>query len=290
MHKIKLFFWNKANFGDALSPYIISKLTDNEIKFKKPYKGFVDLSRQIWTCIKLKKLHEIKHLTLPFEHVIFSIGSILSNSYHNSIVWGSGFMNKDEKFVGGKILALRGKYSNEKLKDMGFEGCDIFGDPALLSPIVFSKKVEKTNKIGIIPHWKDTEFFLTNYSKMYKIIDLRTTDIESVICEILSCKYILSTSLHGIIVSHAYGIPALWMEKGYIDTDGFKFNDYFRSVGISPYTAFKKYDEILSEDFNIENFFELNKECALPNVSIRDIQKSLLSVAPFKIKEKYKLC
>lgn len=54
MHKIKLFFWNKANFGDALSPYIISKLTDNEIKFKKPYKGFVDLSRQIWTCIKLK--------------------------------------------------------------------------------------------------------------------------------------------------------------------------------------------------------------------------------------------
>ena len=127
-------------------------------------------------------------------------------------------------------------------------------------------------------------------SKMYKIIDLRTTDIESVICEILSCKYILSTSLHGIIVSHAYGIPALWMEKGYIDTDGFKFNDYFSSVGISPYTAFKNYDEILSEDFNIENFFELNKECALPNVSIRDIQKSLLSVAPFKIKEKYKLC
>jgi hypothetical protein len=53
-----------------------------------------------------------------------------------------------------------------------------------------------------------------------------------VIDAIASCRAILSSSLHGIIAAHAYGVPATWVKpsdrpKG----DGFKFLDYWASMG-----------------------------------------------------------
>jgi pyruvyltransferase len=72
---------------------------------------------------------------------------------------------------------------------------------------------KKKNEIGIIPHYLDLAYFKVNYSKEYKIIDLTTNDVEGIITEICSCKKILSTSLHGIIVAQAYNIPALWIKK-----------------------------------------------------------------------------
>ena len=289
MNKIKLTFWNKPNFGDVLSPYLINKLSGEKIQYKSSYTSWKNAFRNFLHYIKCGQFGKICSVTFPCEHVLLSIGSILSYSGKNATVWGSGFMTTDEPFKGGHILAVRGKYSNEKLKKMGYEGCNVFGDPALLAPIVYPASKTSEYKIGIIPHWKEVDFFKKAYSDKYLVIDLRTTDVENVINQIVSCQYILSTSLHGIIISHAYGVPALWIEKGNIDTDGIKFKDYFSSVGIELYEGFKNYDEILSENFNIEKLFEEHKEIANPKISISTIQKSLLSVAPFKILEKYKL-
>lgn len=290
MNKIKLTFWNKPNFGDVLSPYLVSKLSGEGILYKSSYTSWKNAFRNVLHYIKCRQFSKVSSVTFPCEHVLLSIGSILSNSDKNATVWGSGFMNENEPFKGGKVLAVRGKYSNDKLKRMGYAGCNVFGDPALLVPIVYPVSKTVQHKIGIIPHWKEVDFFKNAYSDKYKIIDLRTTDVEKVIDDIVSCKYILSTSLHGIIVSHAYDVPALWIEKGYIDTDGIKFKDYFSSVDIEPYKGFKNIDELLSDSFDIEKFFEEHKKIVVPKIPISMIQKSLLSVAPFKIKEKYKLC
>ena len=289
MNKIKLTFWNKPNFGDVLSPYLINKLSGKKIQYKSSYTSWEHAIRNVLHYIKCGQFSKINSVTFPCEHVLLSIGSILSYSGKNATVWGSGFMAANEPFKGGNVLAVRGKYSNEKLKKMGYEGCNVYGDPALLVPIVYPASKTSQHKIGIIPHWKEVDFFKKAYSDKYMIIDLRTTDVESVINEIVSCQYILSTSLHGIIVSHAYGVPALWIEKGDIDTDGIKFKDYFSSVGIELYEGFKNYEEILSENFNIEKFFEDYKEIAITKIPVSMIQKSLLSVAPFKVSEKYKL-
>jgi len=289
MNKIKLTFWNKPNFGDVLSPYLINKLSGKKIQYKSSYTSWENAFRNVLHYIKCGQFSKISSVTFPCEHVLLSIGSILSYSDKNAIVWGSGFMAADEPFKGGNVLAVRGKFSNEKLKKMGYKGCNVFGDPALLVPIVYPASKTSQHKIGIIPHWKEVDFFKKAYSDKYLIIDLRTTDVESVIDEIVSCQYILSTSLHGIIVSHAYGVPALWIEKGNIDTDGIKFKDYLSSVGIDLYDGFKNYEEILSESFNIEKFFEDHKEIAITKIDISKIQKSLLSVAPFNVLENYKL-
>ncbi|MGR4508289.1 hypothetical protein [Escherichia coli] len=55
-------------------------------------------------------------------------------------------MNQHERAKGGILYAVRGRYSAEKkLHSEGFEYCDVWGDPALLLPIVYPEK-KKTKK------------------------------------------------------------------------------------------------------------------------------------------------
>lgn len=196
-------------------------------------------------------------------------------------------MNESEHFHGGKIYAVRGKETNNKLLKEGFAGCDVFGDPALLLPLIVKGTEDKKYELGIVPHWTETDYFLSKYSSQYKIIDLRTSNIEKVISDITSCKYILSTSLHGIIVSHAYNIPALWIKKGFIHTDGFKFRDYFSSVNICNYEGHNNIGDLLSSKSSWESYFKENIDKSLPQIDLFPIQQNLLKAAPFTIVDKF---
>ncbi len=65
-----------------------------------------------------------------------------------------------------------------------------------------------------------------------KVIDING-GLEQVVDEIVSCKRIVSSSLHGIIASHAYGVPAARIKfSDRLVGDGFKFRDYWESVGV----------------------------------------------------------
>src|SRR5699024_7687362 len=111
--------------------------------------------------------------------------------------------------------------------------------------------------------------------------------IEEVVKQICSCEYILSTSLHGLIVAHAYSIPALWLKKGYIDTDGFKFKDYFSSVDIPLYDGVEYDNRILTDENEIVGLFHNNTEISLIQNSLQEIQQKLLSSFPYPLIKKY---
>lgn len=293
-------YWHKVegeygNFGDELGPYIIRNLSGEEIYHVPIPRSSIKLilayiKGLISNYYSTKIVNQVVKTLLLNGRYIISAGSIIGVGSGKRIVWGSGLLSSSEKIDDGQFLAVRGKYTQDRLKVFGDKAPDVIGDPALLLPLICKYTVEKKYKLGIIPHhiqYKNLIYY--EQKNDIKVINL-IGDIEKIIKEITNCEYVISTSLHGIIVAHAYGIPALWYEYPKIKLlgDSIKFLDYFTSVEIPEYEPYllKEIDEfnMKSEIDNVKN----NIEKATIQVDLSLIQKRLLNVAPFPILEQFK--
>jgi len=151
---------------------------------------------------------------------LLGVGSIISWALHeNDIIWGSGLIQNDKyKIPQCRILALRGKLT---AKNIDID-CEIFSDPAILLPIIYNPQIEKQHKLGIIEHYIDQGLYNGSGFKINVIQNWKTF-----VDQIKSCDSILSSSLHGLIISEAYGIPCQRMILSDNITGGdFKFLDY----------------------------------------------------------------
>lgn len=211
-----VYWWRGAggiNWGDALNPILIQKISGKE----------------------LVSSNEI--INLKNNPVYSVIGSILGLcSTKNLIVWGSGFISPSSKFKKSPkiICAVRGPLTRDSIIKQGINCPEIYGDPALLYPLFYKPNMDKKYKLGIIPHYVDQNHPLLSIFKNNPevlIIDI-TAEINEVVDNICMCELIASSSLHGIIASDAYKIPSTWIEMSdKVIGDGFKFFDYFQSVG-----------------------------------------------------------
>ena len=78
--------------------------------------------------------------------------------------------------------------------------------------------------------------------------------------EIASCEYVLSSSLHGLIVSDSFGIPnqrLVVSEK--LVGDGYKFNDYYSAFGVKG-SIYKLADAGKLEVNEIIDKYEITKD------------------------------
>lgn len=246
----------KKNFGDALNPWLIRKLTGMEI------------------------VNASKSFNLRKKPVYSMIGSVLDRSrFDNMIVWGSGFKSKNSKVKvkPAKVLAVRGPLTRDSLIEQGIECPSVYGDPALLLPRVYNPEIPKKYKIGIIPHYVDKNNHLLNSltstsDVSFRVIDIED-EIESFIDNVLSCELIASSSLHGLIVADAYGIQSLYVRfSDKVAGGNFKFKDYMTSVGRTDYEPY-----IVSEDSTLQDMINSFSEY---NIDINLDQ--LLEVFPIK--------
>lgn len=203
----KAYWWPAQNFGDTLTPIVIEYLS-----------GVVP-----------------EHAARNESGRILGIGSIIHLVRENDIVFGSGsnrpghIINSPE---GARYLCVRGPLTRAQIK--GATVPEIYGDPAILLPRIYSPEVKKTHAIGYLPHYVDKKIVMSKYaiaSGYSKHIDIQA-DWKTVIEEVLSCEKIVASSLHGIIVAEAYGIPAVWEQYSDKIVGGdFKFQDYFLGTG-----------------------------------------------------------
>jgi len=269
MRRIRLFWWNeikfmkkpKENYGDALGPYLVEKISNKKVVWIHPKKFYI---KNLW------------------QPIYVTIGSVLAHVNKKCIVWGSGVINENQVVKAAQFLAVRGPETRRVLVNQGYDVPEIYGDPALLLPDYYLPEVNKKHRLGIIPHYVDynavVELFKDN--KDVVIIDLMTNDVELTTTQILECERIISSSLHGIIVPHAYGIPAIWTKfSDRLFGDNIKFKDYFMSVDIEPYNG-----NTIETDINmnqIEDLFIENK--ALPKEhQIHVLKEGLMASCPFK--------
>ena len=121
----------------------------------------------------------------------------------------------------------------------GIECPEVYGDPALLLPLVYNPYVEKVKgRVGFIPHYKDLKDkeiirLINEGGKDAILIKVQEySNWQDVIKQILSCEFVISSSLHGIILSDAYGVPNQWITlPRALPGGGFKFEDYYSSIG-----------------------------------------------------------
>lgn len=150
-------------------------------------------------------------------------------------VWGAGFMSAGTPALWPQQIeyhAVRGELSKSRVAPNN----DIaLGDPAILLPLIWPKKNAATSEVTIIPHFATYRNFMDRYAaslpRHWRILNLLGSPWE--ISEAISrADLVVSSSLHGLIVADAYGVPSIWMEPhGKIKGDGFKFADYFSFRG-----------------------------------------------------------
>ena len=268
MTSIPLYYFkrslNKCNFGDELNTVIPTKLFNAEI------------------------IH-----TSKAECEAIFIGSILTsflkhfkNQTTNTLnVWGTGFIQTPplEASISRnlKVYAVRGKKTLkdlERVKQTKYmDVC--FGDPGLLlsccyKDLDFTKKYE----YGIIPHYVDqnTEYLKKIHLPNSITIDIGN-DVETIIKQIISCKYILSSAMHGLIAADSFGIPNRRFIASYELMGGeYKFDDYYSAFDIISPEAIdlRKIKELNKVDF----MYEVNKDKLLK------IQDNLIRSFPYESK------
>lgn len=171
--------------------------------------------------------------------VLLMAGSVLPMADANTGVWGTGFIaeggNCRQKPL--KVYAVRGPLTREWLLKRKIPCPEVYGDPALVFPRFYKSQSLVQYELGIIPHYVDQQHPWVLKAKQdprVKFIDILTDEprITNFIDEVCSCRRILSSSLHGVIIADAYQIPSLWIEfSNKVLGNGFKFRDYFMSVG-----------------------------------------------------------
>lgn len=212
-------YWLRAwNFGDLLNPILYRFITMQEAE---------------WSDQSPK---------------ILAIGSVMSIAKPGDIVWGSGCISADTPLSCDnttEFRAVRGPHTAELLSRHGIDlPANIpFGEPSSLLPRFIPPSKDRNLTIGFLPHYID-------YGQVRQLPgDVRllspATEPIQLIEQITSCRLIVSSSLHGLCVAEAYGIPAVWVELADNIVGGqFKFQDYYAATGrtIQPINWRIRYD------------------------------------------------
>lgn len=265
---VPLFWWSERkfigrtaeNYGDLLSKYIVEKISGKRVKWVHPKK-------QNFFTIKQRNY--------------LAVGSILHHATRKSIVWGSGIIDREHHIAKADFRAVRGPKTREYLLKLNYECPEVYGDPALLLPHYFTPGMEKNYRLGIIPHYHDYEWAKNTFGKEdgILVVDLLNNDVEFITKRILECESIISSSLHGLIVSHTYGIPALWVKfSNKPFGDDIKYIDYLESLKMEAYKP-----TYLNDKPSMEELFALMNDFPLsPSKDVLSkIQDELISNHPF---------
>ena len=220
-----------ANFGDSLNPILMHLLTGLKIN----HKNFNE---------------DVPRLA--------AIGTILQDFSKGSLnVWGTGLdvtktsvapglkcFDPTKTGVDYKIHAVRGAVTDSVLKAFGIKTNGVFGDPAILLRKMLKSYIgsERNNKIGVVCHLSELESYDDSNvpKKDIKRYEFESDDIKLIstivkpsansilekIKEIASCSYILSTSLHGLIIADIFDIPCAYLSSANMSHGEYSIYDY----------------------------------------------------------------
>lgn len=196
---MKAYWWRgHTNFGDRLTPLLLEQLMGTDVEWAAP-------AAAEWVAC----------------------GSVLSHlpPGWTGSVWGTGRESAQPTDLNSaRVLALRGRLTAELTE---VHGDFALGDPGLLADRLPYRVQRSRVAVGVFPHWQDRQL-----AHRFKGLVIRAeTDPLTLIGEIASCERLITSSLHGLVVADALGIPRRWETFSRIQGRGFKFRDYASVIG-----------------------------------------------------------
>lgn len=208
--RVELFYWKPAkgnNFGDDLSSVVVTKVAADRGYF---------LNEQVGRRARM-----------------LAIGSILHFAKDGDVVWGSGVNGKIEPnrhaFSKIDVRAVRGPLTRDFLRKRGIDVPEIYGDPALLLPHILPSLTPdaKRRPYVVVPNLHDEATLAGTANMVSPLLPWRRC-----VTEILSADFVIATSLHGVIVAEAFGIPCRYLRISQNESP-FKYDDYAMGTGRS---------------------------------------------------------
>jgi succinoglycan biosynthesis protein ExoV len=231
---MRLQYYKKPNFGDALNPMIFNKFLPN----------FFDDNP---------------------EQDFFGIGSIIGlpivKKAKHKIIFSSGFAYGKIPQIDSSydIVCVRGPLSSEALK---LDKKMAVADGALLLKEFSFKPTPKEYRFSFMPHWDSEHRYpwdrISKEAGVHYISP--SSDPDFVIQEILKSECVIAEAMHFAIVADTLRVP--WIPvKSYSSINNFKWEDWAMSLNMS-------YDPVslapLYEHEVIKNFLKRKTSGALP--------------------------
>ena len=216
--KIKLAWWSKpfpGNFGDWLSPLIVSHYTDAALTIQSPVKP------------------------AGKKHII-ALGSIGRFIKSNSVVLGTGISTDDlELNTKADYVSVRGPITARVLKESGGPTVTAFGDPGIAISRIIPVNRDKTNgRIAFVRHFSHTSIPMQLPANMDELSVLMSKPeaIREFVAELAKYDKVLTSAMHVMITCQSYGIPCgLVTFAGYeenVHGSGIKYEDYALGAGV----------------------------------------------------------
>lgn len=199
-------YWDSINFGDEIGPMVANKLLEAHLGCSASKVPMVNLFVDYKAKVKTRKTY--RHCPMPSQLTFQSVRGPLTSGY---------ILDK----IGGD------EYTNQTFQ---------YGDRGLLLPSLFNlRRRKESSRICFVAHKNDLGHkFLRNPPTNVHVISCHQ-HWESEVEQIRSCGHVASSSLHGVIVADALGIPRLWFQFNdtrTVESEGsFKYLDYFKTIG-----------------------------------------------------------
>lgn len=247
MKPVRLFWWSPMRSPRLLKPELESNLSAwmrLGSSTRRPFRNFGDeLSPLLVTAVSGRPVE----WTPPRKADLVSVGSVfeLAGKHPSgAAVWGTGLRGEPRADVAtkvlqnlGEIVAVRGPRTREALS---LAPQTPLGDPGLLSYLLVKPNTVLKSRRVFVPHfttWNSREgraLLAKARSRGFDIIKPSLPPLEVLRC-IAGANFVLSSSLHGVIVAHSLGVPASLLTVGGKagQEPEWKFRDYFESIGAS---------------------------------------------------------
>lgn len=200
------YWWKgRPNFGDLLGPLLLEHFSDLEVEWAPAAEA------DLLTVGSL--IHQVP---LDWAGILAGTGSL--------------WQQKLSPLPNATVLGVRGPLT---ARGLGLTGSFALGDPGLLANELVV--AHKEHNLGLVPHWSDKDLENRPEFKKYKPLIIRPDGNPlEVLRQIGSCRKIVASSLHGIIVADAFGIPRRTETTPRFLQEGgdWKFRDHNAAVGV----------------------------------------------------------